>query len=277
MTDAEADLLLRSCGLELQRDSVELLVERTEGWPAALYLATLSLQDADDADRAARDFAGDDRIVADYLRDEFVARLTSEQLDFLTRTSILDELSGELCDSVLGAERLGRDAARPRARGNALVNALDAKERTFRYHALLREMLGSELRRLAPARRGRAARARQPLVRTSTATSTERCRHAIATGDARPRRRPDLVPGRRLRERRARGDAAALAEVVHGGRRSRPRAPLCLVRATCGADGRRRRRGRALGRPRARRGSSRRPRPDGDVAAGRGAGDSGRR
>ena len=124
---------------------------------------------------AARDFAGDDRIVADYLRDEFVARLSSEQLDFLTRTSIIDELSGDLCDSVLGAAG-SAEMLHDLARGNALVNAVDAKERTFRYHALLREMLGSELHRSLPARRVRAARARQQAGSSSAAISTARCR-----------------------------------------------------------------------------------------------------
>ena len=203
MTDAEADLLLRSCGLELQPESVELLVEHTEGWPAALYLATLSLRDAEDADQAAREFAGDDRIVADYLRDEFVARLSAEQLDFLTRTSILDELSGDLCDSVLGAGG-SAEMLHDLARGNALVNAVDAKERTFRYHALLREMLGSELHRSYP-REESALHARASKWFGSAAISTARCRtRSRPASSTSPR--PDLVPDRRLRERRAGGD-----------------------------------------------------------------------
>src|SRR5262245_26937916 len=121
MTGAEATALFRACGLRLQRECVELLLERTEGWPAALYLAALSLTDAEEPDAAARQFAGDDRLVADYLRDELISSLPSETLDFLTRTSILDEVSGDLCDSVLDTEG-SATTLRELARGNALVS-----------------------------------------------------------------------------------------------------------------------------------------------------------
>ena len=149
MTATEADDLLRASGLELREESVELLVERTEGWPAALHLAALSLHLAEDADQAARDFAGDDRMVADYLRDELISSLREVELQFLTRTSILDEVSGDLCDAVLATEGSGT-ILRELARGNALVTALDSKDQVFRYHALLREMLASELHALHP-------------------------------------------------------------------------------------------------------------------------------
>ena len=231
MTDGEADLLLRSCGLELRPESVELLVEHTEGWPAALYLATLSLRDAEDADEAAREFAGDDRIVADYLRDEFVARLSSEQLDFLTRTSIIDELYGDLCDSVLGAGG-SAEMLHELARGNALVNAVDARERTFRYHALLREMLSSELHRSYP-REESALHARASKWFGQRGDFDRAVPHAIATGEL------DLAADLIWSQ------AAAYASV---GREATLRlwlksfsepeidgsAPLCLVRATCG-------------------------------------------
>jgi LuxR family maltose regulon positive regulatory protein len=149
MDGAGAAALFRACGLRLQRESIELLLERTQGWPAALYLAALSLQGVDEPDAAARTFAGDDRLVADYLRDELLSSLPAETLDFLTRTSILDEVSGELCDAVLATE--GSAATlRALARGNALVSALDGKDQRFRYHALLRQMLESELHALHP-------------------------------------------------------------------------------------------------------------------------------
>jgi LuxR family maltose regulon positive regulatory protein len=157
-TDPEAAELLAACGLTLHPDSVKVLVERTEGWPAALYLAALSLQGADDADHAAREFAGDQRMVADYLRDELISTLDPRQLDFLTRTSILDEVSGDVCDAVLQTEG-SAEVLRELARGNALVTAIDARDRGFRYHALLREMLAAELRRRDP-REGAALHAR---------------------------------------------------------------------------------------------------------------------
>jgi len=230
MTEAEADLLLRSCGLELDRESVALLVERTEGWPAALYLATLSLGDADDADLAAREFAGDDRIVSDYLRDEFIARLTAEQLDFLTRTSIVDEVSGDLCDALLdGAGSAG--VLRDLARDNALVSALDHKERSFRYHALLREMLGSELRRDRP-REEAALHARASSWFEERGEIDRAVPHAIATGDV--NLAANLIWSHTATYSSV-GRDSALRLWLESFSESQIEgcAPLCLVRATC--------------------------------------------
>jgi LuxR family maltose regulon positive regulatory protein len=149
MTHAETEEMLHACGLRLDDSSIEVLVERTEGWPAALYLAALSLGSADDPNSEARRFAGDDRLVVDYLRDEFLANLDSDSASFLSRTAILGELTGELCDAVLEQEG-SAETLRGLARSNALVSAIDAKDESFRYHALLREMLSAELHRTRP-------------------------------------------------------------------------------------------------------------------------------
>jgi len=145
MTLAESGDLLENLGLELSAGQLNLLIERTEGWPAALYLAGLSLTDQADVGRAVATFAGDDRVVVDYLRDEFLAATDPELITFLVRTSILDELSGPLCDSVL----LRSGAAgvlRKLARSNALVVSLDRTDTRYRYHQLFAEELRSELR-----------------------------------------------------------------------------------------------------------------------------------
>jgi LuxR family maltose regulon positive regulatory protein len=112
MTRGEAAIVL--AGLGLRSSDVDLLVQRTEGWPAGLYLAALSLEDQPDVGRALARFAGDDRLVADYLRDEVLAELPGERLTFLTRTSVLDNLSGPPVRRRAGAGRLGRHAEGPR-------------------------------------------------------------------------------------------------------------------------------------------------------------------
>jgi LuxR family transcriptional regulator, maltose regulon positive regulatory protein len=151
MDAAEAAQTLEACGLELRPDSVRRLLERTEGWPVGLYLAGLSLSKKPKTDAALADFHGDDRLFADYLQDEFLAGLDPEILDFLVETSILDRLSGEICDGVL--ERSGSAEILHRlVRSNLLIVPLDRRDRVYRHHALLREMLLSELdRRGAPA------------------------------------------------------------------------------------------------------------------------------
>ena len=147
MTPEEGSALLERAGLELDPRSVEALIKRTEGWPAGLYLAALALTAQHDVDQAVERLLGDDRFIADYLRDEFLAGLPDSDLEFLTRTSILDRLSGSLCDAVL--ERDGSaNVLRRLSRSNLLLVPLDHRDDEYRYHALLREMLASELHRI---------------------------------------------------------------------------------------------------------------------------------
>jgi LuxR family transcriptional regulator, maltose regulon positive regulatory protein len=146
MTHAESRDLLVGMGLDLTPAQLDTLVARTEGWPAALYLAGLSLRAGDDIDSGVAEFAGDNRLVVDYLRDEFMASTSEAERRFLTRTSILERMSGSLCDAVLQRSGSGR-SLRALSRSNMLLTALDHRDEWFRYHTLLREMLISELRR----------------------------------------------------------------------------------------------------------------------------------
>jgi LuxR family maltose regulon positive regulatory protein len=151
MTRSEASALLTAAGIRLASDGLDRLMDRTEGWPAGLYLAALSLRAQPSMDAALSRFAGDDQVVADYLRDELLARLEPDHVDFLLRTSILDTLSGPLCDAVLGHGGSGRILG-TLSRSNVLLVSLDRGGTSYRYHPLFREMLHSELRRLDPAR-----------------------------------------------------------------------------------------------------------------------------
>ena len=94
-------------------------------------------------------FGGEDRLVADYLRDEILGGLSAEQLEFVLRTSVLDTLTGPLCDAVLG--RSGSAATLSALAGsNLLLVALDRTDERYRYHRLFGEMLRAELRRREP-------------------------------------------------------------------------------------------------------------------------------
>ena len=149
MTTEEGMALMQRAGLDLHPDDGELLVERTEGWPAALYLASLAIREQDDPVAAARQFAGTDRHVVDYLRDELFATMDEETADFLTRTSILDRVTGPLCDAVL--ERSGSAEMLERLeRSNLLIFPLDRNRAWFRYHQLFRDKLRARLHRLEP-------------------------------------------------------------------------------------------------------------------------------
>ena len=149
MTRGEAAALLELAGAELAPADVDTLVRRTEGWPAGLYLAAVSLRDQPDAAVAIARFGGDDRVVADYVADALLSELTAEEVTFLQRTSLLERLSGPLCDGVLrqagSAERL-----RDLARASALIVPLDRTDEWYRYHGLLAQMLRAQLRRREP-------------------------------------------------------------------------------------------------------------------------------
>lgn len=149
MTSGECQQLLARIGVEPSPEEMETLVTRTEGWAAALYLAGISLRDAPRADAPAAPFAGDERIVVDYMREELLTRAPREWVEFLTRTSICDRLSGGLCDAVL-AEEGSAATLRELSRRNLLVIPLDRRDEWFRLHSLLAGMLRTELGRAEP-------------------------------------------------------------------------------------------------------------------------------
>jgi LuxR family maltose regulon positive regulatory protein len=148
MDDAEAQALLSGAGVELDESDVAELCRRTEGWPVGLYLAALSLRDGI-KQRSAAPFAGDDRLMADYLRSELLERVPQRTVTFLTRTAVLDEMSGPLCDFVLGSEG-SAEVLESLEQSHLLVLGLDRQRVWFRYHNLLRDMLRAELRRREP-------------------------------------------------------------------------------------------------------------------------------
>jgi LuxR family transcriptional regulator, maltose regulon positive regulatory protein len=145
LTPKEAQSLLRHAGVLLPGPEVAELGRRTEGWPAGLYLAALSLRSGGDP----WTFSGDDRFVADYLRAEHLSPVTPTLRRFLMRTSVLERMSPAICDAVL--ER--KDSARQLdvlERSSLLVVPLDRGRNAYRYRRLVRDFLRSELQRLQP-------------------------------------------------------------------------------------------------------------------------------
>jgi LuxR family maltose regulon positive regulatory protein len=146
----EAASLLEHAGAALEAGEVRVIHARTEGWPAGLYLAGLALRGADGAPTAlASEFAGDDRLVADYLRAEHLIRIPQEQLEFLTRSAVLDRMCASLCDAVLERGDSGR-MLETVARSNLFLVPLDRTGDWYRYHHLFRDALRAELGRVDP-------------------------------------------------------------------------------------------------------------------------------
>src|SRR5689334_24916517 len=160
LTAADAASLLRAAGLVLDEEDVAELHQRTEGWPVGLYLAALYLREGGSPRGAAASFGGDDRFVSEYVESEFLARISSSQRAFLTRTAVLERMCGPLCEAALGLPGSGATLAEV-ARSNLLLVPLDHRREWYRYHHLFRDMLLAELERrepgLAPILRRRAA------------------------------------------------------------------------------------------------------------------------
>jgi LuxR family transcriptional regulator, maltose regulon positive regulatory protein len=138
-----------SRGLELSEAAAGALWERTEGWAAAVALATLALRGRDDAVVRAAGLSGDQQQIADYLLEEVLDRQPDHLKSFLLGTSILDHMTAPLCDAVLGID----DAAASLenlARSNAFVVSLDDHREWYRYHHLFGDLLRAELKRRHP-------------------------------------------------------------------------------------------------------------------------------
>jgi LuxR family maltose regulon positive regulatory protein len=149
MGEDEARKLLDATPVDFSDDDITELVRRTEGWPAGLYLAALSVGANGGHAEDAGTLTGNDPFVVDFLRSEFLAYLPADELRFLTRTSMLDQMSAPLCDAVLAT---GGSAALLESleRSNQFVVALDRDREWYRCHPLVRELLAAELTRSEP-------------------------------------------------------------------------------------------------------------------------------
>jgi LuxR family transcriptional regulator, maltose regulon positive regulatory protein len=160
LTHEEASSLLRNASVSVGEGDVAELHRRTEGWPVGLYLAALGLREGGPVATEADAFRGDDRLVSEYMESEVLARLSSGQRVFLTRTAVLERLCGPLCEAVLDQPGAAATLAYL-ARSNVLLVPLDSQGEWYRYHHLFRDMLLAELRRrepeLIPVLRRRAA------------------------------------------------------------------------------------------------------------------------
>src|SRR5207248_9086563 len=102
--DETAVYLNQAMGLDLTAHDIAVLEDRTEGWIAALQLAALSLKGREDSASFITGFSGDDRYIVDYLVEEVLKRQPDQIRQFLVQTSILERLSGMLCDAVTGQD-----------------------------------------------------------------------------------------------------------------------------------------------------------------------------
>ena len=229
-----ASLLGEAAGPGLPATAAEALLARTEGWAAGLQLAGMSLRGHADPAGFAAAFSGSHRFVLDYLADEILDGQTAPVRAFLLETSVLERLSGELCDAVTG--QAGSQAMlQDIERAGLFLVPLDEVRGWWRYHHLFADLLRA---RLQAERPGRV----QALHRAAAAWCEEHdladdaVRHALAAGDAAwaarlVERNVETLLGRSEGVTLRRWLSALPAESV----RRRPR--LCLARAYGAAMG----------------------------------------
>ena len=176
-----AALLRQTAGAALPEAVVAALTARTEGWVAGLQLASLSLRQHSDVAGFVATFSGSNRYVLDYLTEEVLEHQPDEVRSFLLETSVLERLSGALCDAVTG--RAGSQAMLEQVeRANLFLVPLDEVRGWWRYHQLFADLLRARLLEHQP---GQAAQ----LHRKAAAWCEEHgladdaVRHAVAAGE----------------------------------------------------------------------------------------------
>jgi LuxR family maltose regulon positive regulatory protein len=181
-TPAEAaEFLNQVMGLTLSAEDIAALETRTEGWIAGLQMAALSMQGRSDTASFIQAFTGSHRFVLDYLVEEVLQRQPERVRSFLLQTSILDRLSGPLCDAVTERED-GKGMLDALERGNLFVVPLDDQRAWYRYHHLFADVLQAHLREEQPHQVASLHR-RASAWHEQNGLPPDAIRHALAAGD----------------------------------------------------------------------------------------------
>lgn len=130
--------------VDLSIEDIALLESRTEGWITGLQLAALSMHGRKDLSDFVAKFSGDNRYIVDYLMEEVLQRQPEDIQDFLRQTSILDPLSGPLCDAVV-EQKNSQQTLNMLEKSNLFIFSLDNDRNWFRYHRLFADSLSQRL------------------------------------------------------------------------------------------------------------------------------------
>ncbi len=139
-----AEFLNQVMGLNLSVEDITALENRTEGWIAGLQLAALSMQNCQDTANFIESFTGSHRFVLDYLVEEVLQQQPERVRNFLIQTSILERLSGSLCNAITDQED-GVGMLEALESGNLFVIPLDDQRQWYRYHRLFTDVLQAHL------------------------------------------------------------------------------------------------------------------------------------
>lgn len=142
--DESDNLLNQFLGLNLSREDIKAMVNRTEGWIAGLQLASIALQGKKDMSGYIQGFTGSQEYIADYLSDEVMNHQSKQVQEFLLKTSILEHLSSQLCDAVT-EQKDSQQILQQLRSSNLFLTPLDDQGQWFRYHQLFADLLHQRL------------------------------------------------------------------------------------------------------------------------------------
>jgi LuxR family maltose regulon positive regulatory protein len=190
-TPDEAALFLNKVmGLGLLPQDIAALEARTEGWIAGLQVAAVAMEGHGNPSAFIEAFAGSHRYILSYLIEEVFLRQPEQVQTFLLRTSILDRLSGSLCDALTGQQN-GQETLERLEASNLFIVPLDDEQRWYRYHHLFSDVLRARLQREYQAHEVQALHHAASRWYEQHGQIDEAVRHALLVEDA--ERTADLV------------------------------------------------------------------------------------
>lgn len=136
--------------LSLPAADVAALEAKTEGWIVGLQLAGLSVRDRIDPADFITNLSGSHRFILDYLTEQVLNQQLAAIQQFLLQTSILDKLTGELCDAITGRDD-GRSRLNQLFNANLFLIPLDDEQQWYRYHHLFADLLRARQQALGKA------------------------------------------------------------------------------------------------------------------------------
>ena len=175
---AEATAAVESVGPALSTDVISSIIDRCEGWPAGVVLATIALRDG----AGAENFSGSGGLIGEYLVEEVLSTLDDEVTTFLLESAVVPRFSAELLNSLLQRQDSAAMLEALSRSGNLFLTALDTEGVWYRYHPLFRELLLDRLRTEAPVR-FRAIASRAAELSAAAGDIDGAVLHALAAGD----------------------------------------------------------------------------------------------
>ena len=195
-----ADLLSTLGAPALPVEAIKALTAKTEGWAVGLKMAVLSMSGATDIGKFVSDFAGSQRYVMDYLIEEVLERQPEDVREFLLKTSVLERLSGPLCDAVTGGSN-GKDMLLRLERANLFVVPLDDSRQWYRYEHLFGELLRNRLETQCGVGAAEEAQRRASRWNEGNGFHEAAINHALAARDWQAGDGPHIGAGSRFRLR----------------------------------------------------------------------------